>query len=124
MYYIIQLFYFGKALVDLFGDVREFTAEVGTGALSIRKPAVHRKVTRGITRKVKALDAVALADVNAELDKASHSDLANVPLAADFVVSDLDSYGAVIVWAIRGAPGAVLFLNVHTNATLRVDSVI
>jgi hypothetical protein len=62
---------------------------------------MHCEISRCVARKVKALDAVSLTDINAEVDKTSHSDLANVPLSAYFVICNLDSYSAVVVIAIR-----------------------
>ena len=98
---IIILIFFLKSLINLVGDVRELTAEVGTGALSVGEPFVHSQVTRGVACKVEALDAVSLTDVNAEVDESSHSDIANVPLSANFVVSHLNSDSAVVVGTVR-----------------------
>ena len=122
--FFFRIILLGKALVDLFGNVGEFTAKIGAWTLGVGEPSVHCKISLCVTCEIKTLDAVALANVNAKLDKASHSNLAYVPFSADFVIRYLDSYSAVIVWTVRGAPGAILFLNVHSYSALRVDSVV
>jgi hypothetical protein len=85
---------------------------------------MHRQIAIFIAGEVQRLNAVPLADVPAEVNELLQGGIANVPVAADFVIGYLDGNGLIVIVGVRACPCPILFLNVHPDSAVCPDAVI
>ena len=111
--------------VDLFGDIRELALKVRARASGGCEPLVHSEIAGLITGEVEPCDAVALADVHAEVNQCSKGFVADVPLPArGIIVGNFNSHGTIIICGIGTAPATVALVHIQPNPTIRADAVV
>ena len=85
---------------------------------------MNGQVSHRIPGVGKPLDAVAPADVCTELQKLIVGGVADVPVAADFIVGNLDGNRLMVVFRTAGGPGAVAFLYVQHNLAVCPNAIV
>lgn len=123
-----------ESCCDLRGKVAHPGIHPVTGAAFVGKPPMdgqnHLIALRTVVQRFRFVSkpeqlgfAVALTDINAELDERPVDDvLERIRLGA--VAGALDGDGSLVVGCGRGAPRAVFLFHIHTDSAVRPDAVV
>lgn len=113
-----------QALRDLCRNVRELAFQIRPGASGSRVEAVHRERTVLVAGVGQLLDAVAAANVGAEVEQRRIGLAADVPVRRTAVVGDFDSNGPLVVPRAGTAPRPVRLVAEQPDTPAGFDGVV
>lgn len=124
--FLLLLLVAQQTAVDFFCQIAEAAAQIGAGASGVLEIAVLGQVAAGIARIIEAggQRRVALADVHTQRDQGLKGRVADVPVAADLIVGDLNRDSPVIVLRAAAAPTAISLVAEQRNVAIAGDGVV
>ena len=113
-----------QPIINFVSNILKLTFKIRTRASCSSKVIMLSQIATRISCKIKSSNPIAPANVRAKINQRSKSFIRYMPVRSSAIICDFNCNRLIVICSTRTTPRAVLFFNIHTDPTVRTDSVI